>query len=438
MPVCIERLRGNTEAFYDLKHRTLYENIVWLYDERTPIDLVTLSQWLKDVGQLDSIGGTAYLIALMDGTPSAANVGYYIDIVLEKATARRLIQTCTSAVSRLYEHEAPGENTMDTLVDEIERDILRIRQDQLAPSTLTTRDLVQRAMTKIEDLHARQGILTGLSTGFPDLDKMTSGFNGGEMIVIAGRPSSGKSAIAMNIAEHVSVDLNLPVGVFSLEMTADSLMLRLLCGRSRVNLHTVRDGFLAERDVPRLTGAAGKLMAAKLYIDDSSGLSIMQLRAKARRMAQQHQIKLLVIDYLQLLHSTGRKSDNRQQEISEISGGVKSLAKELNVPVLVLSQLNRDMERDKRRPKLSDLRESGAIEQDADFVGLLYKPAKDDDEQDNSHSYDRDAVPMNLLVAKQRSGPTGDIPLTFLKSYTRFESASRVSDNQTSMPYNDP
>jgi replicative DNA helicase len=248
------------------------------------------------------------------------------------------------------------------------------------------------------------------------------------MIVIAARPSVGKTSLAMNIAEHVAIEQGLPVGVFSLEMTSESLVLRMLCSRSRVNLRNVREGFLAERDFPKLTGAAGKLAKAPLFIDDSSALSILQLRAKARRMSQQFGIKLFVVDYLQLLHSTARRAENRQQEIADISNGIKSLAKELNVPVIVLSQLNREIEREKGRPpRLSDLRESGAIEQDADVVGLLYKPKQGSDDEDGGGP-EEDATPVNLLIAKQRNGPTGDVCLTFLKSYTRFESAAKVSD----------
>ena len=235
-------------------------------------------------------------------------------------------------------------------MDEVERDILRISESRVQSQTATIKDLVNKAINTIEDFHQRQGMLTGIGTGFTDLDKMTSGLHAGEMIVIAARPSMGKTSLAMNIAEHVRIEQNLPVGVFSLEMTADSLVLRMLCSRSRVNLRNVRDGFLAERDFPKLTGAAGKLAKAPLYIDDSSGLSILQLRAKARRMAQQYGIKLFVIDYLQLLHSTSRRADNRQQEIADISNGIKSLAKELMVPVVVLSQLNREIEREKRPP----------------------------------------------------------------------------------------
>jgi replicative DNA helicase len=273
-------------------------------------------------------------------------------------------------------------------------------------------------------------MLTGVGTGFMDLDKMTSGLHAGEMIVIAARPSMGKTSLAMNIAEHVAIDERLPVGVFSLEMTAESLVLRMLCSRSRVNLRSVRDGFLAERDFPKLTGAAGKLAGAPLFIDDTAALSILQLRAKARRMAQQYGIKLFVVDYLQLLHSTARRAENRQQEIADISNGIKALAKELNLPVIVLSQLNRELEREKnRKPRLSDLRESGAIEQDADVVGLLYKPSSDEDEGADGGGNEQEAVPVNLLIAKQRNGPTGDVALTFLKSYTRFEGAAKVSDD---------
>jgi replicative DNA helicase len=239
----------------------------------------------------------------------------------------------------------------------------------------------------------------------------------------------GKTSLAMNIVEHAVLEQKLPVGVFSLEMSAEALILRMMCSVARVNLRSIREGFMSESDFPKLTSAAGKLANAKLLIDDTAALSILQLRARARRMWQQHGIKLFVVDYLQLLHSTGRRAqENRQQEISDISSGLKALAKELQVPVLVLSQLNRELERDKsRKPRLSDLRESGAIEQDADVVGLLYKPnAGEDDEI--APGEEAEGVPVNLLIAKQRNGPTGDINLTFLRPYTRFESAAKVSD----------
>jgi replicative DNA helicase len=422
MGECIGRFKEGAEVFYDLRHQTIFSTLVQMYDGREAIDVITLQQQLKNKQLLEEVGGIAYLAALPDTVPSAANLSYYLDIVLEKYLLRKMIHTCTEVVGRVYDYE--GE--VDALLDEVERDILRISESRVQTQTATIKDLVKKAITTIEDFHQRQGMLTGVGTGFTDLDKMTSGLHGGEMVVIAARPSMGKTSLAMNIAEYVAIEQRLPVGVFSLEMTSESLVLRMLCSRSRVNLRNVREGFLAERDFPKLTGSAGKLANAPLFIDDSSALSILQLRAKARRMWQQYGIKLFVVDYLQLLHSTARRAENRQQEIADISSGIKSLAKELSVPVIVLSQLNRELEREKnRKPRLSDLRESGAIEQDADVVGLLYKPSSEDEE--SGSAAEEEAVPMNLLIAKQRNGPTGDVNLTFLKSYTRFESAAKVS-----------
>ncbi len=425
MGVCIERFKAGGEVFYDLRHQTIFNALAAMYDSREGIDLITLQQRLKNRQLLEEVGGIAYISTLPDVVPSSANLSYYADIVQEKYLLRKMIQTCTGVVGRVYDYE--GE--VDVLMDEVERDILRISESRVQGETATIKELVKRAITTIESFHQRQGALTGIGTGFPDLDRMTSGMHGGEMIVIAARPSMGKTSLAMNIAEHVAIGLRLGVGVFSLEMTSESLVLRMLCSQSRVNMRSVREGFLAERDFPKLTGAAGKLANAPLFIDDSSGLSILQLRAKARRMHQQYGIKLLVIDYLQLLHSTARRAENRQQEIADISNGIKSLAKELGVPVIVLSQLNRELEREKnRKPRLSDLRESGAIEQDADLVGLLYRPSSEDEESGGAGGAEEEAAPVNLLIAKQRNGPTGDVELTFLRSYTRFESKAKVSD----------
>ena len=423
---CIEKLRSGEDVFYDLRHQTIFKALADMYDHRQAIDVITLQQKLKDDQLLEQVGGIAYLSVLPDTVPSAANLSYYLDIVREKYLLRRMIHVCTDVVGRVYDYE--GE--IDALMDEVERDILQISEARVQTQTTTIKELVKKAISTIEDFHQRQGMLTGIPTGFSDLDKMTTGLHGGEMIVIAARPSMGKTSLAMNIAEHVAIEAKLPVGVFSLEMTSESLVLRMLCSRSRVNLRNVREGFLAERDFPKLTGAAGKLAASPLFIDDSSGLSILQLRAKARRMHQQYQIKLFVIDYLQLLHSTARRAENRQQEIADISSGIKALAKELNVPIIVLSQLNRELEREKnRKPRMSDLRESGAIEQDADLVGLLYRPNAEDEDGAAGSSTSEDATPVNLLIAKQRNGPTGDVNLTFLRSYTRFESAAKVSDD---------
>ncbi len=423
--LCIEKLKDDgREAFYDLRHQTIYETLADMFNARDAIDVITVQQRLKDKQLLEQVGGIAYLSQLQDAVPSAANLSYYLEIVREKFLLRKMIQTCTEVVGRVYDYE--GE--VDALLDEVERDVLRISESRAQDAAMTTKDLVNKAISTIENFFSRKGMLTGLATGYTDLDRMTDGLHPSEMIVIAARPSMGKTSLAMNIVEHVVLEDKLPVGVFSLEMSAESLVLRLMCSIARVNLRSIREGFMSESDFPKLTSAAGKLANARLFIDDSPALSILQLRARARRLSQQHDIKLFVIDYLQLLHSTARRAqENRQQEISDISSGIKALAKELKVPVLVLSQLNRELERDKsRKPRLSDLRESGAIEQDADLVGLLYKPSSGDDDDVNVE--EADGVPVNLLIAKQRNGPTGDVSLTFLKSYTRFESAAKVSD----------
>jgi len=422
MGICIERFKVGPEVFYDLRHRTLYETLVGMYDGREQIDLLTVQQRLRDRGLLEGCGGLGYLTGLPDAVPSAANLAYYADIVREKYLLRRMIQTCTAAVARIYEQQ----DEVDALLDEVERDVLQLSEERVESNTRNVKELVKHAITTIEEFHQRQGMLTGLSTGYADLDKLTTGLHGGEMIVIAARPSVGKTSLAMNMAEHVAVDLRLPVGVFSLEMTAESLILRMLCSRARVNLRSVREGFLAERDFPRLTGTAGRLASAPLYIEDASTLSVLQLRAKARRMHLQYGVRMFVIDYLQLLHSTARRAENRQQEIADISSGVKALAKELQVPVIVLSQLNREVEKERnRKPRLSDLRESGAIEQDADLVALLYRVSQEDDE--SGAGADQDAIPVKLYIAKQRNGPVGEIDLTFMKGFTRFESAAKVS-----------
>jgi replicative DNA helicase len=427
---CIEKLKDDgREAFYDLRHQTIYENVTEMFNARKAIEIITVQQWLKDKQLLEQVGGIAYLSQLQDVVPSAANLSYYLEIVREKFLLRKMIQTCTEVVGRVYDYE--GE--VDALLDEVERDVLRISESRSQSDALTTKELVNKAIGTIENFFSRKGTLTGLATGFTDLDRITDGLHNSEMIVVAARPSMGKTSLAMNIVEHVVLEDKLPVCVFSLEMSAEALVMRMMCSIARVNLRSIREGFMNESDFPKLTSAAGKLANSKLFIDDSAALSILQLRARARRLHQMHGIKLFVVDYLQLLHSTARRSqENRQQEISDISSGIKALAKELKVPVLVLSQLNRELERDKsRKPRLSDLRESGAIEQDADLVGLLYKPNAGDDDDGNTE--EADGVPINLLIAKQRNGPTGDVNLTFLKSYTRFESAAKVSDEDVPM-----
>ncbi len=423
---CIQKIKTEAEVFYDLRHQTIYSTLVEMYDHREAIDLITLQQRLADRQQLEQIGGIPYLNSLQDAVPSAANISYYLEIIQEKHLLRKMIHTCTDVIGRVYDFDGD----VEALLDQVESEVLRMNESRVQGGAAPIKRLVTDAIQTVEKFFNRRGELGGVATGFTDLDKMTDGLHGGEMIVIAARPSMGKTSLAMNMVEHAVLTQKLPVGVFSLEMTAESLVLRMLCSIARVNLRSIREGFMTESDFPKLRMATDRLVSAPLFIDDSPGLSILQLRARARRLSQQYGIKLFVIDYLQLLHSTARRSqENRQQEIADISNGIKALAKELKVPVIVLSQLNRELEKDKsRKPRLSDLRESGAIEQDADLVGLLYKPSSGDDDESGA-TEEPDGIPVNLLVAKQRNGPTGDVNLTFLKPYTRFESAAKVSDD---------
>jgi replicative DNA helicase len=415
--ICVLSLKA--DAFYIPAHQTIYSLILEFGDKSKPIDFVSLKQALKDRNQLEEIGGPEYLSALYSFVPTAANAAYYIQIVREKYVLRRLIIAFNNLSNQCYD----AQEDIEPLLDDAEKEIFAITGQHVNTEIVATKDLVMATIEQIEKLYENRGSITGIPTGFGDLDRMTSGLHPAEMIVIAARPSMGKTALAMNIAEHVAMNVGKPVAVFSLEMSSRQLVQRLLCSRAQVDLQRVRDGFLSERDFPKLTAAAAKLAAAKMFIDDTPGLSIMELRAKARRMKSQYDIELIVIDYLQLLRSTTRRAqDNRQLEISEISGGIKALAKELNLPIVVVAQLNRQPDsREGGRPRLSDLRESGSIEQDADVVGLLVRPeyyATDEDRQEN-------AGEAELIIAKQRNGPTGEIPLIFLKQYTRFESRQR-------------
>jgi replicative DNA helicase len=414
----VERIRE--EYFYIPAHQTIFTLLVELWNANQAIDLITFTQVLRDRNLLETVGGPALVTNLFTFVPTAANIGYYLDIVRDKYILREIIAASTESVRRAYEEQ----DEVNNLLDEVEQKIFAVGEDRFKGQMLTMKDQVMAAIEAIEGLYERKGGITGISTGFAELDRMTSGLHAAEMIVIAARPSMGKTALAMNIAEHVAINEKLPVAVFSLEMSSQQLVQRLLCSRARVNLQKVRDGFLAERDFPSLTAAAAKLAEAHIYIDDSAGLSILELRAKARRLKAQHDVQLIVVDYLQLLRSTTRRAmENRQLEISEISAGIKGLAKELKVPILVLAQLNRQPEaRSGGKPRLSDLRESGSIEQDADLVGLLVRPEIYEEDED---ARAEKAGEAELIIAKQRNGPVGEIQLTFLKEFTRFEDRAR-------------
>src|SRR3989454_8964146 len=408
------------EYFYVPAHQTIFDALVDLWNAGQAIDLITFTQVLRDRNLLESVGGAALVTSLFTFVPTAANLEYYLEIVRDKYILRQIISAATESVRRAYEEQ----DEVDSLLDEVEQKIFEVGEDRFKGQMLSMKDHAMQAIETIEKLYERKGSITGISTGFVEFDRMTSGLHPSEMIVIAARPSMGKTALAMNIAEFVAISEKLPVAVFSLEMSSQQLVQRLLCSRARVNLQKVRDGFLGERDFPSLTAAASKLAEAKIFIDDSASLTILELRAKARRLKAQQDVQLIIIDYLQLLRSTSRRAqENRQLEISEISTGLKALAKELNIPVIVVAQLNRQPEaRSGGKPRLSDLRESGSIEQDADLVGLLVRPAIYEEDEEARAEKEGEA---ELIIAKQRNGPVGEISLTFLKEFTRFEDRAR-------------
>lgn len=420
IPECVVQIGDEHAYFFSPVHATIYILLVEMWNDQKGIDLITFTQALRDKNLLEQVGGAAFVTHLYTFVPSAANVRYYLDIIREKYILRKIISVSTVSCSRAYNEQ----DQVDTLLDEVERDVFAISELRFKGRLPTMKDQVMEAIEAIEVLYERKGGITGISTGFSELDRLTSGLHPGEMIVIAARPSMGKTALAMNIAEHVAINEKLPLAVFSLEMSSQQLIQRLLCSRARVNLQKVRDGFLSDRDFPSLTSAASKLAEAQIYIDDSPGLSILELRAKARRLRAKQEIQLIVVDYLQLLRSTTRRAqDNRQLEISEISAGLKGLAKELKIPIIVLAQLNRQPEaRTGGKPRLSDLRESGSIEQDADLVGLLVRPEIYEEDED---ARAEKAGEAELIIAKQRNGPVGEIALTFLKEFTRFEDRAR-------------
>jgi replicative DNA helicase len=420
--LCVER--GITaECFHIPAHSSIFAVLLELWNAAKAIDFITLTQILRDRNQLDQVGGAAFVTELFTFIPTAANAAYYVEILQEKWTLRQVITTCTEYAARSYDEQ----DNVPTLLDEVEAQINRIARERFQARPFSMKEEVMDAIESIEKLYQRKGAITGLPTGYAELDKMTDGLHGAEMFVIAARPSMGKTALAMNIAEHIALEEKKAVAVFSLEMGTQQLVQRLLCSRARVSLKKIGEGFLVEHNFAALTNAASKLSESKMFIDDTPGLSILELRAKARRLKTQHDIQLIVIDYLQLLRSTSRRAqDNRQLEIAEISAGVKALAKELGIPIVVLAQLNRNPENrsgdSKGRPRLSDLRESGSIEQDADIVALLVREEYYADSEEEKQEAEGKAT---LIIAKQRNGPTGEVPLTFLKEFTRFEDRAR-------------
>lgn len=400
--------------FYRDAHRKIFEAIIDLYNANKAVDLVTLTEELKRRKELDDIGGPAYVTELTAAVPTAANVQHYAKIVKEKSILRSLITASTGIIAKSYD----GAQDATKLLDQAEKQIFDIAGKSLQGGAVSIKEIVKDTIETIEGYYRRKEHVTGLATGFDELDLATSGLHEGELIIIAGRPSMGKSALATGIAEYVGIHENKGVAIFSLEMSKEQLTQRMLCSHARVELQKARSGFLTQSDWPKLVTAAGKIAEAPIFIDDSAGLTALELRAKARRLKSRHDIGLVIVDYMQLMSGSG-KIENRQQEISEISRSLKTLSKELSIPLIGISQLSRAAEkRETFRPRLSDLRESGAIEQDADLVLLLFR-------EEYYNPKDTNKGIAEIIIAKQRNGPVGPHNFLFLSEFTRFENLSR-------------
>jgi replicative DNA helicase len=402
------------EDFYRESHRKIFRGMLELSERGEPADIITLSEVLRSRGELVEVGGVTFLAELTERVPTAANILQYARIVKEKAILRGLIGTATDIATRGYE----ANQDVEELLDLAEQRIFAISEGRIRPAFHRMGEVIMETLKTVERLHAHKQLVTGVPTGFDDLDRLTAGFQPSELIVLAGRPGMGKTALALNIAQHAALcSEKHGVAIFSLEMAKEQLVLRMLCAQARIDSAKVRGGFLSDRDFERLAIAAQQLGDAPIYIDDSPGLSVLELRAKARRLKRDPAVNLamVVVDYLQLMRGLG-PTDSREQEISQISRSLKNLAKELNVPVVALSQLNRQVEqRAERRPLLADLRESGAIEQDADVVAFVFREEAYHPENEEVRGV------AEVIVAKQRNGPVGSIKLTFRSEYTRFE-----------------
>ncbi|WP_409348254.1 replicative DNA helicase [Paenibacillus gyeongsangnamensis] len=407
--------RINSDDFYRPAHQLIYEAMIEIAEANEPVDLITLTARLQDKQQLEEVGGISFLSELVNAVPTAANVDYYAQIVEEKSLLRRLIRTATQIVSNGYS----GEEEVSGLLSDAEQRIMEISQRRSGNGFIAIRDVLMEVFDKVEMLYNQKGSTSGIRSGFHDLDKMTSGFQRSDLIIVAARPSVGKTAFALNIAQNVGVREKETVAIFSLEMGAAQLVQRMICAEANVDAGRMRTGFLEPDDWEKLTMAIGSLSEANIYIDDSPSVTVADIRAKCRRLKKERGLGMILIDYLQLIHGRG-KGDNRQQEVSEISRTLKQIARELNVPVIALSQLSRGVEqRQDKRPMMSDLRESGSIEQDADIVAFLYRDDYYDKESEKKNI-------IEIIIAKQRNGPVGTVELAFLKSFNKFVSLDRT------------
>jgi len=405
------------DDFYRDAHRKIFRAMLALHQRSEPVDLLTLSQELAAEGVLEAVGGTSYLAQLAEQVPTAANLAYYARIVREKSVLRQIIQVSTELGARAYDAR-PGE--VDDFLDQVEQRIMEISEQRTRPQFSNMSDLMLDAVGAVESLYQRGEMITGVPTGFTDLDRLTAGFQPSDLIIVAARPAMGKTAFALNVAVNAAQKRGVGVAIFSLEMSKLQLAMRMLCAEARVNSQLMRTGYLTKLDYPKIIAAAQKLSTLPIYIDDTPGLSLLELRAKARRLKRDQEAKLgmVIVDYLQLMRGHER-SDSREQEISSISRGLKALAKELDVPVVALSQLNRQVEsRSDRRPMMADLRESGAIEQDADVILFLFRPWVYDKDEDEHLA--------EVIIGKQRNGPTDKVLLTYLPEYTCFENRTNM------------
>ena len=409
----------DSKDFFRDAHRRIFDKMVVLSERNDAIDLVTLKEELTRSNELDEVGGPAYITSLADGVPRSANVEHYAKIVKEKATLRNLIHSANRILSDAYRAEEDAE----LILDGAEKAIFAIAEDRIREGFVPLRDLVHSSFATIEALQQHKGLVTGVPTGFVDLDEMTSGLQPSDLVLVAARPSMGKTSFVLNIAQHVGTQTDMTVGFFSLEMSKEQLFMRMLTAEARIDAHRFRSGFLNEKDYGRLSHALGTLSEARVFIDDTASLGVLEMRAKARRLQAEHGLHLLIIDYIQLMQGRGR-FESRQTELASISRSLKGLAKELKIPIIALSQLSRAPEtRSDHRPQLSDLRESGALEQDADVVMFIFREEqyRDADGQPNQEA---EGV-AEIIIGKQRNGPVGTAKLAFIKEHTRFENLAQ-------------
>jgi replicative DNA helicase len=403
-----------SQDFYLESHRRVFEKMLQLMNNSHPIDIVTLKEELQRANELESVGGAAYLASLTDGLPRAMNIEHYARIVKQKSTLRRLIQVSNETMARSYQDEESAEEVLQ----HIEKAIFDIAGQQFRTGFAPISPIVSNVFKQIEELSNRKAPVTGLESGFVDLDRMTAGLHPSDLVIVAARPGLGKTSLCLNIAAHAAIRVRKSVGIFSLEMSKEQLVKRLLCAESRIDAHRVNTGYLNREDWTRLSRASGELSETRIFIDDTASITIPELRSKSRRLSLEHGLDLIIVDYLQLMSGSTQRYENRTQEISQISRGLKGIAKDLSVPVIAVSQLSRAIESrtgEHRKPQLSDLRESGSIEQDADLVLFIYR-------EDMANPTEENNGLAELIISKQRNGPTGTVQLAFSKQFTRFDS----------------